>query len=292
MLIPSVFPRADRSEILRGVKAPCQSKEDGVTTVVFDSPQELAEWYLQIGKVAVQGSANERDGWSGGWSLSDSIRACFEGWKEGAARLRAASSIADRSLQFEAPEQTTEHAVAGSIVDVGAFLSGQPECMLEFVEQDRPVRRCRIVIDGFVSSNVSPSVVEARGRAVAAAAMALQAQGVIAEVVIRERYRNPDRSNETLDISVNVWKSGRTMDLGVLAATIVHPGFTRRLWFQAQWWTGAQTCGGLSHFGDRLEMPLEPGDVLISYLTGRTSHEWEGEGAADRFVKRCFDGAR
>lgn len=73
--------------------------------------------------------------WTQTKSLQEAIDLATNGWESGIKKLASELELAVSG------NMEVQHNIVGSIVDVGAYLSGSPECMIEFidmVERDKP----------------------------------------------------------------------------------------------------------------------------------------------------------
>ena len=96
----------------------------------------------------------------------------------------AARRILDRMGNVPTLMPDAVYGTAGSVVDVGRYLSGDPECMLEFPLAEAPSfgRVVNLVIDGTISAAVSADAVRKRGIAIFEAILGLEAAGYTVRV--------------------------------------------------------------------------------------------------------------
>lgn len=132
----------------------------------------------------------------------------------------------------------TEHAlaahydVAGGEVDVGRFLAGEPESMVEYVLQ--PLTRggsvLRLQADITQSWVIAAETIRALGNSVVELADGLRARGVGLEIMVTAQWRSatPYYRHET---SILVQRPHEPFDVSRLAFAIAHPGMLRRLVF-------------------------------------------------------------
>ena len=114
-----------------------------------------------------------------GGSWEDVYRYAEKGWAEGAVEAsRVATSIANRTIQGTATALVPEvvYDVVGAAYDPGAYMSGVPECWMGFEPREER-RAVRIAVNIAVSEGVKLDTFRRRGYALAALAMALNAQG-------------------------------------------------------------------------------------------------------------------
>lgn len=145
------------------------------------------------------------------------------------------------------------YGVAGGEVDVGRYLAGEPESMVEYVLQ--PITRAgkvlRLQADISQPWVIPAATIRAAGNAVVGLADALRARGVGLEIVVTAQVtaKTPGYRHET---RIVVQRPEEPFDVSRLAFAIAHPGMTRRLWFsilehepsQARELFGVRTGGG------------------------------------------------
>jgi hypothetical protein len=171
------------------------------------------------------------DDWCGG-SWSEALRLAVDGWPlalreadvtVGALRERAGLGAAAITL-----EPTWD--VTGSEVDVGAYLAGVPECMVDAVPR-RTSTRGRVVtfvVPATYLSTTPHRLVRNRGIALATLCAAIIGAGHSVEIwsgwscmVGRDRHTAMAR----------VISAGEPLDVGRLVFAVAHPLMCRRLWF-------------------------------------------------------------
>lgn len=205
----------------------------------FDTFEKFIEQALVV--PARQDSSSSRqqrtgpDPWHGTNTFEQAVEIARRGWPEGAAKaleLRAAVESAVRDL-INARSTTYTFDVAGEYVDVGRFLSGEPECFgtesTDFGSNSRPV--VKIVANLAASGAVSPESLFVRGAAIVAAIDVLEALGRRVEVWIAKGsgvQRTGGRVHET---HVLVKRADQPLDIDRLGFAVAHPACLRRLCF-------------------------------------------------------------
>lgn len=155
------------------------------------------------------------------------------GWADGTARvaahrdrftafLTAAKAIKAKSFGWD---------VEGQFVDVGRFLSGEPECFGTEFDYGESIagRVCSIRLNACVSGAVSADTICARGVTVLVAVDLLEACGIRCEVTVSAAT---ETSALQLDSNVVVKKASDPVDLDKLAFCVAHPSFFRRFGFR------------------------------------------------------------
>jgi hypothetical protein len=171
------------------------------------------------------------DDWCGG-SWDEALRLAVDGWSlalreadvsVGALRERAGLGVSAITL-----EPTWD--VTGSEVDIGAYLAGVPECMVDAVPR-RTSTRGRVVtfvVPATYLSTTPHVLVRNRGIALATLCAAIIGAGHSVEIwsgwscmVGRDRHTAMAR----------VISAGEPLDVGRLVFAVAHPLMCRRLWF-------------------------------------------------------------
>lgn len=208
--------------------------------VRFDSFEKFIEQALVVPKKQDSSSSRQkRDGkdpWHGTNTFEQAVEIAKKGWAEGAAealRIRATVEAAVRDL-INARSTTYSYDVAGEFVDVGRFLSGEPECFgIEFNDGgsiNRPV--VKIVANLAASGSVSPKSLFIRGAAIVAAIDILEALGRRVEAWVAHgsaRSRGGDAGAHETHVLVK--RADQPLDVDRLAFAVAHPACLRRLCF-------------------------------------------------------------
>jgi len=196
-------------DLVRYAESPCKMKDD--TRVSLHDAYTRDDW-------------DYNEGWLGTLHLTK------HGWPEGAAKMRA---LADKLYEKIAPKvnvwQGTRHDVCGAGVDMSAYLSGEPECMIAF-EQSKtdaapPVD---ILISCSCSYNIAADIICNRGAAILATIDALEQSGCSVSVTVE--FTDAKGGYETVN-TIRIKRPGEVLDADALAFAIMHPAFFRRLCF-------------------------------------------------------------
>ena len=166
-------------------------------------------------------------GWDGALKLASA------GWPDGLERLDQAQAeiLAGGTL-------TTRHVVhydvAGDEVDVGRFVSGEPENMLTFdtVTVSGPGPVVSLVVNLTASAAISARAYFARGAAVMVLVDALENAGRRVELsVVASVGSHASAATDTIRVLIK--QADQPLDRDRLAFVVCHPAFFRRLCFSA-----------------------------------------------------------
>lgn len=163
-------------------------------------------------------------------NFEEAVAIARTGWKEGAEKAVAigASIAACVRDAINANAATVGYDVSGHYVDIGRYLSGEPECFGTVIEDSDTVKKpvIKLVVNLSASCCVSADTLIARGVAVVAAVDVLEAAGRRVEVVAATAHHG---SGKQLEIRVPIKSAGQPLDIDRLAFALAHPSFYRRL---------------------------------------------------------------
>ncbi len=182
------------------------------------------------GSLSSADHASSRD-----WDLSTGFNAAVElaegGWREKIPEVERCLSMVQRLVR---ESWSTQLDVAGECVDIGAYLEGEPECMLNYVVPD--TKSVRIIASISARCSADAPRLFNRGIAIAAAVYALQCSGVPVSLAVGEWVSDENSgSNRSIhETLVEVNPFGDYIDAGRLAFWLAHPAALRRCFFRFQ----------------------------------------------------------
>lgn len=181
---------------------------------------------------------SENAGWSGTATFEDAMRLAKEGWPEGMARVKEMTESLWKVIGQQMTRVDVDYDVAGSFADVDRFLTGEPENMVLFVEDENVRGRGKVVkiwANMAASCGVSTETIFCRGAAVVALVDALEKLGYSCEIVVASAIAGRWRGDEdVLQYDVCVRKAGEPLDLDRLAFALANAAWLRRLVFSAK----------------------------------------------------------
>jgi hypothetical protein len=198
----------------------------------FYSWQEFLEASQRPPSVTYGSGRNARSDWAGA-TFEEAQALGVDGWHVdlpdtdvtvGELRERAGLS---RNVTALEPNWD----VTGSEVDVGAYLSGVPECMVDAVPRSTSVRG-RVVtflVPATYASRTPHHYVTNRGLALAALCSAIIEVGHSVEIWSGYAASLPDTGR--FSAVARVITAGEALDIGRLCFATAHPAMLRRLWF-------------------------------------------------------------
>lgn len=146
-----------------------------------------------------------------------------------AARVEAEVDLTTSQVTF-----SSRYDVAGAEVDMGRFLSGEPECMIESVpfQVARQGRAVRVVVPGCYNGETSIQSVRNRGAAVVALCLTLSRAQHPVEVWVG--FANHGKSGARYAYMVRVQKANEPLDEGRIMYALAHETSNRRLCFSVK----------------------------------------------------------
>lgn len=181
------------------------------------------------------GYSRRKDARWPGASWEESIQLAIDGWPlaldEADVTVAELRESAGLSRNVTVLEPTWD--VTGAEVDIGAYLAGVPECMIDAVPREisRRGKVITFVVPAGYSHFVKHDVIINRGLALATLCAAIIDAGHSVEIWsefagwlthhrIRQRFRSATR----------VIEAGEPFDVGRLIFAVAHPAMLRRLW--------------------------------------------------------------
>lgn len=189
----------------------------------FDSLRDLA---MRV--KASKDTIEARVSWAGG-TRKQAIELALHGWPDGARRVKHDAEAYSITGLGESIVKTRAD-VSGSYVDVGAYVEGVPECMVEFEADQRQARFARIVFVGCYSEGASADAIFKRGAVIAALVDGLETQGVRCEVEAQVNVRGGARdAYHEHRVSVCIKSAHEPLNMDTLIYAAGHPTFWRQL---------------------------------------------------------------
>ncbi|UVK63497.1 hypothetical protein SEA_AEGEUS_147 [Mycobacterium phage Aegeus] len=136
-------------------------------------------------------------------------------------------------LQYQQFQSTWD--VTGSDVDVARYLSGEPECMIDYYTEtnQRPERVVTLVIGTNVPWHVSAEAIKERGQKIVALIEAIEATGATTEIWADRTSNSAGSSSKTTRTSVRIKAPGDFYDSGKVMFVFTHAAYNRCLGWNA-----------------------------------------------------------
>jgi len=195
------------------------------TQSIFRNVSDFMAMVRQPAQVMGTSVDASRDSWGGG-SMANALAMVDTGWS-GRPDLGAMAKA--MAIQGNAPAHSTRHAVSGAFIDMGEYLSGMPECMIDFIEEPAP-RIIKLGVNLVASGANNPEAFKRRGAVVLAVVESLQAAGYGVEVTVYMLASASGTSWVNLDAFI-LKRADQPLDMDSLAFWTCHPSAFRRIWF-------------------------------------------------------------
>lgn len=238
----------------------------------FDDLSEFWQFAMKDSQARIRESRSDYNlEWTGGLTWPEAKTMALNGWRDGLDRIdRYRAQIAPIiTQQVLRPVQV--YSVAGHYVDVGSYLSNDPECFItrEYEQRNYPGRLFKLVCSVSFSAAITPETIIQRGAMVCALVDAIEFAGHRVEVVCNdastvrqsEEYRKGLRKSDGwFEVSVMVKKAQQPLDMSDLAFCLAHPAMLRRIMFSVA------EIVGWSDFAHNYGYPAEATDKGDLYI--------------------------
>jgi len=204
-----------------------------------------------------------QNGWSGTPTLQDAVQLATDGWHEVRPEVdRMFHNLEDQIMKNMDEQFSTVYGYSGDMVDMGRYVAGDPECMVDYVTEPsaRMGRVVRILVAGIASAYIEPEQIRARGVAVCALVDVLHKLGVGIELWHEQCYAHPNDERNKYSMLVKLHDSADTLDIDDVMYAIAHPSMLRRIGFagvEQMEWARDYTSSGYGRVSD-----MQCGDML------------------------------
>ncbi len=239
----------------------------------FDNIQDFWNYSFRESRARIKASRRDRRGeaWDKNVTWEEAKHLAQTGWVEGMKEIEKYRAILEPKITKHILRPVPESSHTGYVVDVGAYLSNNPECFITrgWEKKNYPGRLFTVVVSCSFSCSVDAETIIKRGALVCALVDALEYAGHRVEVVCNETSTKDDRKNE---IDVVVKNHEQPLDITDLAFCLAHPAMLRRIIFSANEQTGWSdyTAGSYGYPGEATHQ----GDLYINEIhTGKLKVE-------------------
>jgi len=174
-------------------------------------------------------SAESRDAWSGNATLAECMRMLRHGWKPPQEFNAAELTNRIKTISGEAERYGIQYDVTGDYLDMGAFMSGQPECWGYTTTETVPLRQIDVIVNLTASASVDAETMRRRGIAIAALVDVLRKRHEVTLKAVFVARKNKDTKNAMVSFEIET-KNLYSSDL--LYFYLAHPGFFRKIGFR------------------------------------------------------------
>ncbi len=219
-------------------------------------------------------------GWYGTDSWEEAIKLARYGWPDVADKIAKISNAVFEMTGSLIVKDDIQYDVTGSAIDIGAYLTGQPECFTEWVESDVYAagkgKIVKMVVNISASGSVTADVLFMRGAALVALADSLERAGRRVEIWTADRA-------SAAEVRIQIKRPEEPVQIDQIAFAMAHPAALRRIGFalQERFPTDIQEHVGTGY--GRPETSEMTGDVSIPSAMGWTG-EWKDEASTIKWV--------
>jgi hypothetical protein len=181
----------------------------------------------------VERNYRSRDAWYGTPTFEAAMRQARFGWPEGLEQIAPISNAVNEAVAQRAmTRQETFYATSGAVVDIGRYTGGEPECMMNFVE-DVAVGRKILTIRVNVSASCCNEAHRLfnRGAAVIALVDLLEQNGFSCEIIA---FDTTVWNGSFYTVEAPLKVCGYPIDRDRLAFGLCSPSFLRRVLFSVE----------------------------------------------------------
>ncbi len=200
----------------------------------FDDIQDFWNYSFQESKARERHSRYGRrgDNWDKNLTWEEAKQLAQSGWIEGMNEIEKYRAILEPKITQYIVRPVPKSSYTGYVVDVGAYLSNNPECFITrgWEKRNYPGRLFTIVVSCSFSCSVDADTIIKRGALVCALVDALEYAGHRVEIICNDTSTSRGGKNE---IDVVVKKHDQPLEMTDLAFCLAHPAMLRRIIFSA-----------------------------------------------------------
>lgn len=254
-------------------------------SVYIESYDSLAEAVRHAEKVSDKNKSSHKHAydWNGNVTFNESVDLALKGWHEVRPQVDRMFNELESSISDSIDQSyTMVYDYSGDMVDMGRYMAGDPECMIDYVAvpQERMGRVINVLVNMSASAMVDPDTMLKRGVAVTALLDAMHKLGVGLSVWCEmPTARMGVDKGDVYSQLVKLHDSSDNLDIDNLMYAICHPSMLRRLGFglhEGSAWKHAKHCtsGGYGYPANVKCEKLVGADVVIG-MTQDANGSWQ-----------------
>ncbi|QBN17792.1 DUF7192 family protein [Flavobacterium nackdongense] len=208
--------------------------------LIFDDLYDFQSYAFRQSNARIRSSRGYATSWSGGLDWKESKKLALTGWQDGLVEVDKFQARVNELITSKIIRHKPVYAVAGNYIDIGNYLSNDPECFItkEYDENNQQGKIITIVCSISFSAGISPEIIIQRGAMICALVDAIEYAGYRAEVVCNDASSNSpwdrDGNNKEVgwfEIDVTIKKANQPLNRIELAFCLAHPAMLRKLMF-------------------------------------------------------------
>jgi len=191
---------------------------------------EFVNYVSVTPRIEGNGKASEGcgSGFSGTESFEEALKFANEGWDEGIKKIKKLQNLASKG---QAVEQVEVMNVCGAYVDVATYLSGVPDCFVDY-ETVEATKFIKLYFDMTANGNVELEQFLSYSNAIVSIIDKLESEGYRVELNTYTAVSLYDKNTNVLT-TIRVKNYSESVNINTIAFAF-HPSFLRRLWFKWQ----------------------------------------------------------
>ena len=258
----------------------------------FDDLTSFWNYAVQDSNAWKKSSRSNNDlHWYGGLTWDEAKKQAKSVWQEGLDKIEKIRAQISPIITKQVLRPRPINAMYGYSVDVGSYLSNDPECFFsqEYEQRNYPGRIFKLVVSISFSSEITPETIIQRGAMVCALVDAIEYAGHRVEVVCNWAVCGDSHNRVYSDykwwfeVFTTIKKTNQSLDMSDLAFCLAHPAMLRRFMFSVAELNG--WSDNVSNYGYPAEA-TEKGDLYIREIF---SGEVQDEQAIDWVIEQLKD---
>lgn len=202
-----------------------------------DSLKDMVD-YAQANNSPRASDKPDENYWSKTKNLQHACKLAHNGWHDVRTEVDLLlDSLKDTLADRLETRFVNVYGVEGGTVDIGRYVTGEPECMVSWQSEPQASmgRVVRILVAGIASSHIDSEYILKRGVAIVALLDTLHKLGVGVELYWESAHApTQSRRHRTLTTVVKVHDSSEPLDVDSVVFAMAHPSMLRRLQFSCQ----------------------------------------------------------
>lgn len=232
----------------------------------FNNLQDFWNYSFRESDARIRSSRAGRQGarWDNNLIWEEAKHIAQSGWVDGMNEIEKYRAVLEPQITKHILRPIPESSYTGYVVDVGTYLSNNPECFITrgWEKKNYPGKLYTLVVSCSFSYNVDSDTIIKRGALVCALVDALEYAGHRVEVICNETTTSYGGGKNEIDVVVK--QHEQPLDMTDLAFCLAHPAMLRRIMFSAN-----ELMGWSDYTGGSYGVPCEAtnqGDLYINEI--------------------------
>lgn len=248
----------------------------------FDNLHQFWGYAFRESNAYNRSSRDVASSWNGGISWEESKKLALTGWKDGLDRINKIQAEISPRITNQVIKQQPVYSVVGHNVDVGRFLSNDPECFnLKEIDVSSGVGKViTLVVSVGCSCEISSETIIQKGAMVCALIDAFEYAGNRVEVICNSasssclynsNRKGYNKEEGWIEVDVVLKEPDQALNMVELAFCLAHPAMFRRMVFSVRELVGWSDL--VSNYGYSSKA-TNKGDIYIEEIfSGEVSND-------------------